>query len=608
MNADVAKPVETLGQFGAGLSVLVVDDDWATLSLARFMLESRGFTVESVDTCGAAAARCQVRGFDLMLTDKEMPDGSGLTLARMVFEGASDCEVVMMTGHADVESAVEAMQSHVADYIIKPFRLHDALSRISRVVQMQALKRRNRALVEQVRSISMDPESQGVRDPLTHLFNHAAFMQRLDAEMAQHDRDGRPLSVVLINVDGFKMANDRLGHAAGDRVLRAIADILGGDRGGGLGALATSRDIAARYGGDEFVLVFPGTRRAAALAKAELVRALVESHAFEAGEEPITVSAGVAEWPADGQGRSALLHAADTALFTAKALGRNRVVAYSPLLGSAGLERKVLDSVEIRQKLALDASLKARAFNFAYQPIVHSATQRILGYEGLCRPTQEMFKSPADLFTCAERNSRVLELGRMVRDLIVKPMPYLPEPLLLFVNLHPYELYDPQFLDGDSSLDPWASRVVLEVTEVGAVRDYGHLRESIKHLRRRGYKIGLDDLGSGYSGLNCLAQLDADYAKLDIGLLRSIRFGSRSARLVKHILEFAHEDNIQVIGEGIETEEERSVVTELGCQLLQGFYFARPGPAFVDVPRRSAASSHQGLWSFEGMGAQEAVG
>jgi len=570
-------------QFGAGRSALVVEDDLAVMNLARLLLESQGFTVEVADTYPAAVARCTAREYDLVLTDKQLPGGSGVGLARLLFESHTDCEVVMMTAFADVESAVAALQLHVADYIIKPFRLQDALSRLRRVMQLQALKRRNRALVAQVRSMARDPDAQLVHDPLTHLFNHAALMRHLDEEIVRHGRDTRKLSIVLVGVDAFKHANESAGHAAGDQVLRVLADILGAGMMEEHGLLRGSRDVAARYGGDEFVLVLPEATRAQAAAKAEQVRAQVECYPFMASVGSVTVSAGAAEYPTDGAGRTELMHAADTALFAAKVLGRNRVVSFTPVLASLGLNRNVAVSAEMIQMLALDRSIKSRAFSFVYQPIVRAGTHAVIGYEGLCRPADTAFANPGEVFTCAERTGRIIELGRLMRELVVRPMTRLPSPWNLFVNLHPHELHDPALLENEACLDPWVDRVVLEITEVAAVRDYGRLRECIQQLRKRGFRIALDDLGSGYSGLNCLAQLDADYVKLDIGLLRNIHSESRSARLIEHILDFANAEDIQVIAEGVETEEECAVVTRLGCPLLQGYYFARPGPAFVDV-------------------------
>lgn len=563
--------------FGSGLRALVVDDDDAIRELLLASLRAVGFSADPAEGYEAARQRLEGPPYDLVLVDKNLPDGDGLALARDARRASEDSAIVAISAFATVNSAIEAMRLDVADYILKPFHREDVLARLRRVIELQALKRRNRRLVEELRAQNLELEKRVSHDPLTGLFNHAYLHDRLLAELSACRRHGRELSVAFLDLDGFKDVNDALGHPEGDRVLRRVADLL---RGGQGDWALRSEDVIARYGGDEFVLLLSATGKTDAAAKAQQLRAAMEQAALAGPDRPLTVSIGVASYPQDGADRDELLRAADVALYAAKALGKNRVVSYTPGLVSLRPLPRVGESADAAELMALDRSIHERAFSFLYQPIVHAGTGAVFAYEGLCRPNDPVFKGPTELFAAAERSGRVRELGRVLRRLVVGPLARLPGDSLLFVNLHPYELRDPDLLELEK-LGKVASRLVLEVTETRELRDTDRLQRTLQELRAMGFRIALDDLGSGYAGLNTLAQLRPDFVKLDRALVQGVPVDGRARRLVKHLLDFSAAEHILVVGEGVETELERDVVTELGCPLLQGYFLARPAPPFV---------------------------
>jgi diguanylate cyclase (GGDEF)-like protein len=561
--------------FGRGLHALVVDDDAAIRELLQVLLRAAGFAVESAEGTVAARQRLAGRDFDLVLLDKNLPDGTGLDLAHEVRQRTSDTALVAITAHGSVDSAIEALRLDLADYILKPFHAEDLLGRLRRVVELQALKRKNRSLLSEVRAQNLELAARASRDPLTGLFNHAYLQDRLLAEISKSKRTDAELSVAFLDIDGFKQVNDVLGHPAGDKVLLRVAALL---RSGGPTCALRLEDVVARYGGDEFVLLFTGTSKASAAAKAEQLRRAFEQTPMPGLSAPLTVSIGVAAYPADAAVRDQVLQAADVALYAAKALGKNRVVSYTP--GLATLRPAPLgESADVAELLALDRSIADASFRFLYQPIVHARTGAVFAYEALCRPTDPRFSGPTELFATAERSGRVRELGRVLRTLVFKPLPQLPEPGLLFVNLHPYELGDPELLDLER-FGAVAPRLVLEVTETREIKDTDRLQRTLEELRAKGYRIALDDLGSGYSSLNTLSLLRPDFVKLDRALVQGVVEEGRARRLVKHLLDFCAAEQIAVVGEGVETAVERSVLTDLGCPLLQGYWFARPGAPF----------------------------
>jgi EAL domain-containing protein (putative c-di-GMP-specific phosphodiesterase class I) len=185
------------------------------------------------------------------------------------------------------------------------------------------------------------------------------------------------------------------------------------------------------------------------------------------------------------------------------------------------------------------------------------------------------------LFAAAERAGRVVELGRASRRVAVRPLDRLPEPLALFVNLHPHELNDSLLSSAETEVAAYASRLVLEITESEAIRDTKRLARVLDGLRAIGFRIALDDLGSGYAGLNSLSLLKPDFIKLDMSLVRRVATDGGAARLVRHILEFAVGEGMTVIAEGVETEQELEAVRRLDCPLAQGYLLARPSEPFV---------------------------
>ncbi len=242
-----------------------------------------------------------------------------------------------------------------------------------------------------------------------------------------------------------------------------------------------------------------------------------------------------------------------------------------------------------------------RLASFVYQPILSADTGAVFAYEALCRPQHAAFPHPGTLFQTAEHAGRVVELGRALRPVALEPLLRLPGDSALFLNLHPLELADELVEEAVEQYGAHAERIVFEITESSAIHDYDRMRDLIATLQRAKFRVAVDDLGAGYAGLNSVALLRPDIVKLDMGLIRGIQRDGSAARLIQHILDYARGEGLLVVAEGIETTEERRVVTELGVPLLQGFYFAKPGPPFPEVKGLTA-------WLSRAPGAKRAKG
>jgi diguanylate cyclase (GGDEF)-like protein len=571
----------------APVRILVVDDEPSILAYLKLVLEPEGYGVTTAVTLFEAREAVAAGRLDLILCDKNLPDGSGLELAEELSRAPAGCELLMMTGYASLGSAVEAMRYGVADYLQKPLDRDEILARLARALKTLRLKQENGELLAELRRQNAVLEKLAVIDPLTQLFNHAYFQESLDRELQRAGRFGVAFSVVMIDVDGFKALNNQYGHRVGNDVLKRFSEALRG-RGGRMLDLAfrlREQDIAARYGGDEFAVILPHTEKAGAAVLAERLRKMFEGAALDDSQQAqVTLSLGVAAYPEDATDRDGIIEAADMALYAAKTAGRNRVVSYTPALGRGSNRRLTASAEGLEQVEALLRSMEERTFKFAYQPIVDVEKWVPFGYEALARPMHARLPNPKVLFDTAESSGQIRALGRVLRDLCVAPLGELDESCALFVNLHPHELHDPRLLDSDNPMCKQARRVILEITESAELGDVGRTREVIGRLRAQGFRIAVDDLGAGYSGLNSLSLLEPDYVKLDIEMVRALRASDRMRRLVEHILDFAHGEGMKVVAEGIESQEEMTVVRSLGVTLMQGYYFARPAPPFVTLP------------------------
>jgi EAL domain-containing protein (putative c-di-GMP-specific phosphodiesterase class I) len=216
----------------------------------------------------------------------------------------------------------------------------------------------------------------------------------------------------------------------------------------------------------------------------------------------------------------------------------------------------------------------------AYQPIVSWSRREVFGYEALLRSREASLPHPGAVLDAAERLDRLDELGRAIRARVAECASTTPEGMTFFVNLHTHDLLDDDLFDPGSALAKTASKVVLEITERASLHTVRDVQSRVAALRRMGFRIAVDDLGAGYAGLTSFAQLEPEVVKLDMSLVRGIHAQPTKQTLVRTMISMCRELGMQVVAEGIETVEERDTIAEAGCDLLQGYLFAKPGGAF----------------------------
>jgi EAL domain-containing protein (putative c-di-GMP-specific phosphodiesterase class I) len=249
-----------------------------------------------------------------------------------------------------------------------------------------------------------------------------------------------------------------------------------------------------------------------------------------------------------------------------------------------GTDRHTVGDLEVAPLAELEAKLDRciAGLDMHYQPIVYPDRARF-GYEALLRSTDRTLPHPGAILDAAERLERTSRLGAAIRSQVARVFASAPpERGVVFVNLHINDLLDRSLISPFSPLSKIASRVVLEITERSSLDHIGDVRYRIAELRERGFRIAIDDLGGGHDRMGAIGPLDVDIVKLDMSLVRDVHHHAMKQRLVRSITELCKEHRVLVIGEGIENAAEADCLVASGCDLLQGYFIARPGPPFVD--------------------------
>lgn len=402
------------------------------------------------------------------------------------------------------------------------------------------------------------------RDGLTGLLNHRACHERLREELA----NGGPVAVVLIDLDHFKVINDALGHAEGDRVLAAAA--------GRLRSVVRGADAVGRLGGEEFVLILPGADAATAEDCAERARAALGELTVRG--RPLAASAGVAAAPADGKEATELLANGDAALYRAKRSGRGRTVRYM-----RGVVRP-----EARQRHEIAKVLAHENLHCVFQPIVELATGRPAGYEALARFDTEHQRGPDEWFAQAHR----VGLGQQLEALALRvalEVPDRPEGTFVTLNVSPRALLSAPVRD---VLPDDLTGIVIELTEHQLFGAEGELEAEIAALRERGARIALDDAGAGYAGLQQIIRVAPDILKLDRALVHGAHADSSRQALLEALIGFASTTGAAICAEGVEDLEDLRALVALDVTYAQGYGLARPGaPWPLPAPEATAAGA-----------------
>jgi diguanylate cyclase (GGDEF)-like protein len=413
-------------------------------------------------------------------------------------------------------------------------------------------------------------ENQGLSDSLTGLANRT----QLEEVTARALDLGCAVSVLMIDVDDFKDVNDSRGHAVGDDVLRVLAERLR--------ACVRPGDVVARIGGDEFAVVVAGDAHVAHAVGERLLVSLALPVPLDDGLVTVHASIGVAEAADDERTAGALLRNADLAMHLAKAQGKNRLVGYADGMAEAARRRAGLQQ-------DLLAAVTGEQVELHYQPTVLLTDGHTTGFEALVRwrhPERGLIP-PVEFIPLAEESGAIVEIGRWVlRTALHQGAAWLREgddTLRMAVNLSPRQLFDTDIVaDVVAALTESgfpAELLTLELTEGVLVRDVDAVVAQLESLRALGIRIAIDDFGTGFSSLSYLRKLPADVLKIDRSFVADLPAGRSATTLIASIVELARTLGLDVVAEGVETDDQRLALRDLKCGQAQGYFFARPQPA-----------------------------
>jgi diguanylate cyclase (GGDEF)-like protein/PAS domain S-box-containing protein len=411
-------------------------------------------------------------------------------------------------------------------------------------------------------------------DPLTGLPNRTQFLLELRKQLRRGRRANDGLTILFLDLDHLKLINDGLGHDAGDAVICEAASRFS--------TTLRADELVARFGGDEFIfLVQGGIEGVSAVSAAERLLATLSSP-FDVRGVQLSVSCSIGVAIARrGDGAESLVRDADTAMYRAKEQGRGRIVVFDDELRTRTVARLAIES-------DLGHALERGELELRYQPVVDPTTGQPVAAEALLRwrhPERGVVQPLAfihvaeDLGLITDIGAWVMEeatrqLARWDEDVSLPPLRY----VAVNVSSRQLEFGDPRTwvvpAITEAGIDP--SRVAIEVTESVAINDLTVCQEALTSLRELGLAIALDDFGTGYSSLSCLHSLPITSVKIDRSFIERLLTVDSSLPIVRAILDMSHAMGLTVVAEGVSSEEIRAEVASLGCDLAQGFHFARP--------------------------------
>jgi diguanylate cyclase (GGDEF)-like protein/PAS domain S-box-containing protein len=411
-------------------------------------------------------------------------------------------------------------------------------------------------------------------DVLTELPNRSLCVETLDVALAQARRSGECLGVLFIDLDRFKLINDTLGHHVGDGLLRSVATRLQ--------QAVRSNDTVSRLGGDEFVVILRHLKDgsdAHQQAEQRIIPLIRQAHQVDGHELHVSCSVGVATFPQDGADRDELMRRADAAMYNAKSSGRDAACLFDPSIDQALQERQVLEK-------HLKMALELNEFSLQYQPRLDARSRQIVGVEALLRWHNPVLGhiSPARFIPLAEETGLIKPIGAWVMAQACAQWARWRDAgyghWVMSINLSAAQLADPDLLNQvRTQIEKCAcefGQLEFEITESHLMQDPNTAVQTLQAIKALGAQLSIDDFGTGYSSLTYLKRFPIDKLKVDQSFVRDMLDDPADLAIVRATIALGHELGLNLVGEGVETEGQAALLTELGCEELQGYFFAKP--------------------------------
>jgi len=462
-------------------------------------------------------------------------------------------------------------------YHLREALLHTSDGRLPVALSCAPLPYPQQAMVIIVRDISVESDLKAqleeliVTDPLTGLLNRRGFHIAVDNVLARAQRKGEGFAVVYLDLDGFKRVNDSMGHAAGDNLLCHVGQQLQS----GL----RRYDVLARIGGDEFTMLLDGVSQSGDAGRIveKLLHLVSQNYPINGEDFSINASAGIACYPEAGKDAESLLLAADMAMYEAKQSGGKRYHFHN-------LQMTERVHARLRLEQRLRQAVEQRRFSLLYQPQYHLASGTLRGFEALLRWTDGNpdGATPAQFIPLLEETHLIHPLGQWIFEqsfehlLLLRQQ--LGETIVVSINVSPLQFAQTQLVETLETLlrrhAVAATQVEVEVTESTLMRDMDLTRHQLSQLRELGVQVALDDFGTGYSSLAYLRHFEIDTLKIDRLFVSNMLKSRRDAAVVSTIIDLGRHLDMEVIAEGVETQQERAWLVEHHCTIMQGWLAA----------------------------------
>ncbi|MFT5224302.1 MAG: diguanylate cyclase (GGDEF)-like protein [Polaribacter sp.] len=582
--------------------ILIVDDKPNNLYALRRVLASLEIEIIEVDSGKGALVQVMKHDFFLVLLDVNMPDMDGFETADLMLSNKSSANIpiIFLTAiNKEEHFSIKGYRAGAVDYICKPLNEEILIGKVKifkKLWQQNILLARRNTELEALTTQLADADQQhaydSLHDPLTGLANRKLLLDCGKRYIALAERAKGNFVLAILDLNDFKAINDTLGHRAGDLVLQEVSNRM-------MARLRNS-DTLARIGGDEFCLILNQTSSVeAAMVIENLIEACDLPVEYEEHKVVVSGSFGIAEYPLHGSSVDDLLRKADIAMYDAKR-SRRAFTVYDESIDPK-------NDLTINLRADLITAIKENQLEIYYQPQVDSNHQSAPGLEALVRwhhPDSRVL-SPIDFIPFAEKNNMVSLITQwVIATAMEQCSSWIREGVInkVSVNVSPDDFSDSNVLDPEwivnlmQSWDIPQGGLVMEVTENHLMGNSPRVEAQLRNLNENGIELSIDDFGTGYSSLTYLHQLPVKEVKIDQSFVKKLEH-KNNFLIVKSIIDLGHNLGLRVVAEGVETEKQLDTLKGLGCDNLQGYYFANPQPAEgMDLWLRSYYETYSGSW------------
>jgi len=557
--------------------ILIVDDTKANLISLKVLLKNANAQIITASSGRTALDKLQKHDdIALILLDVEMPAMDGFEVSVKIQENEKNhsIPIIFVTANQDDEHIERAYLAGAVDYIQKPIRKTALLSKVRVFLDLWALRSGLEEEIVQRKNAESRIEHMARHDPLTNLPNRRGLYDELNRLILRAERYKFTSAVIFIDLDGFKNINDKHGHEAGDQLLKQVSSYFS--------QIVRKTDTVARIGGDEFIVLISDIKSDNLITKIEeLLEATSQPIECDGHNISVTASIGIALFPDHGGDTASLLHHADQAMYQAKDEGKNTFRFFSEEINCRAHRQ-----IELQDNLK--KAIPNNELTVFFQPIVDVCSGLVVSAEALLRWQSKKLGAvaPDEFIPAAESSGLIPELGCWVLEKSIEAGAYWLKHygvgLRLAVNASTIQFRSNLLFETikkqieSHHWDP--SLLEVEITEGLLLDDSVQVMTYINEINDCGVRLSVDDFGTGFSALSYLKNYPVSTVKIDRSFVMDLPNDSENKVLVKAIVAMAHGLGLEVIAEGVETQEQWLFLQSLGCDFAQGYYFGKPMP------------------------------